>query len=148
MIYRGAESDGRDQRPCAMAPLSVYFLSHFLTHTASFFAMGPLHENPFVTLLVPLASTDDLLMHSLLALSGAHMASKDPTNQEVYCAMSLHYARLISGLRAEFAQLQDGHHLVQKERLLCLLLVACHYEVRLPPSWAPVFLSRIPRAYC
>jgi hypothetical protein len=67
-----------------MTPLSVCFLSHFLTYTASFFAKGSLYENPFVTLLVPLASTDCLPMHSLLALSGAHIVSKDPTNQDVY----------------------------------------------------------------
>ncbi|KAG9253561.1 fungal-specific transcription factor domain-containing protein [Emericellopsis atlantica] len=127
MVHRGADSDGGGQRPCALTPLSVSIFSHFLTHTASFFAMGPLQDNPFVTLLVPLASTDDLLMHALLALSGAHMASQDPRSQGVARATALHYARLISGLRAEFGRLQEGD-LAKKERLLCLLLVACHYE--------------------
>jgi hypothetical protein len=52
--------------------------------------------------------------------------------------MRPNYERLISGLRAEFAHPQDGRHrLVQKERHLCLLLVACYSEARHLPSWPP-----------
>lgn len=129
-IYRGAESD--TQRACTLTQQSVTLLSHFLMHTASLFAMGPMESNPFVTVLLPLAYTDDLLMHSLLALSGAHLASKVPDSPDFSRATRIHYSKLIGGLRNEFSGLEDGD-LCNKERLLRLLMVACHYEVSLPP---------------
>lgn len=129
MIHVGAESE--TQRACMLTPQSVTLLAHFLMHTASCFAMGPLQDNPFVTLLLPLAYTDDLLMHSLLALSGAHLSASDPSSGEVARATGLHYSSLIRGLRSEFAGLGE-HDLGKKERLLRLLMVACHFEVSFP----------------
>lgn len=132
-IHRGAESEAR-QRACMLTPQSVNLLSHFIAQTASCFAMGPVHLNPFVSVLVPLASTDDLLMHALLALSGAHLTYNDPTlpiRAEVTRAASMHYSKLIAGLRSEFSSLAEDD-LEKKERLLRLLLVVCHYEVSVP----------------
>ena len=103
-------------------------------HTAASFATGSANDNPFVTLLVPLASTDDLLMHALLAVSGAQLASKDPTlalSGETSRAARLHYSKLISGLLEELSSLAEDD-LEKKERLLRLLMVACHYEVGPP----------------
>lgn len=128
-VHIGAEND---TRACMLTPQSVNLLSHFLVHTATCFAMGPLDGNPFVTVFVPLASTDDLLMHSLLALSGAHLSSKEPENIELARAADMHYSKLLHGLRREFSTLQE-EDLRKKERLLRLLMVACHYEVSSPP---------------
>lgn len=111
-----------------LTPQSVTLLSHFLMHTASFFAMGPLQDNPFVNMLLPMAYTDDLLMHALLALSGAHLTSREPEMVDLSRATSMHYAKLIGGLRGEFSGLTD-EDLGKKENLLRLLMIACHYEV-------------------
>lgn len=135
-IWRGATS--QDQRACLLTPQSVTLLSHFLMHTAASFATGPANDNPFVTLLVPLASTDDLLMHALLAVSGTQLGSKDPNlpiSVDFSRAARLHYSRLISGLLEELSGLAEDD-LDKKERLLRLLMVACHYEVG--PSFAAV----------
>lgn len=93
--------------------------------------MTPLKDNPFITLLLPLGYMDDLLMHGLLAFGGAHLTHKESSNVELATATRLHYSRLIGGLRAEFASLREDD-LEKTERLLRVLMVACHYEVSAP----------------
>lgn len=93
-------------------------------------AMTKANNNPFLTILLPLGYMDNLLMHALLAVSGAHLTYKESDSIEIATATRQHYSKLISGLRAEFATLQ--HDDVEKmERLLRVLMVASHYEVRI-----------------
>ena len=121
---------GGSERACTLTPQSVMLLSHYIRETAGHFAMTPMRDNPFVSILLPLGYADDLLMHSMLALSGAHLAFNEPDNVEIATATRLHYSRLISGLRQEFALLQEDDA-ERKERLLRVLMVMCHYEVSL-----------------
>ncbi|KFA46186.1 hypothetical protein S40293_03793 [Stachybotrys chartarum IBT 40293] len=116
-----------DERACSLTPQSVVLLSHYLGQTASYFAMRRLEDNPFVTVLLPLGYMDDLLMHGLLAFSGAHLAMKEPENAALVRTTSMHYSKMITGLLGEFAALRDDD-LDKTERLLRILLVACHYE--------------------
>lgn len=74
---------GGDERACGLTPQSVLLLRHYLCHTASYFAMRALEDNPLVSVLLPLGYTDVLLMHGLLALSGAHLAYKEPASTKV-----------------------------------------------------------------
>lgn len=117
------------ERACELTPQSTLLLQHYLRETISLFAMTPLKDNPFATILLPLGHTDDLLMHSLLAFSGAHLSHKAPANVQLATATKLHYSKLLSGLRKEFAGLHEGD-VAKKDRLLRVLLVTCHYEVR------------------
>lgn len=119
---------GGSDRPCGLTPQSVLLLGHYLEQTVSYFAMRPLNDNPFVTLLLPLGNLDDLLMHGLLAFSGFHLASKEPINIELSGAARMHYAKLISGLRSEF-ECPYEEKLENTERLLRVLMIACHCEV-------------------
>jgi hypothetical protein len=96
--------------------------------TAAMFAMTPLNNNPFVTILLPMSYMDDLLMHALLAVSGAHLAYRVADDPSLSSATAQHYSRLVSGLRVEFGSLRDDD-VEKKERLLRILLVLCHYEV-------------------
>ncbi|VUC21061.1 unnamed protein product [Clonostachys rosea] len=121
-IYTG------DNRACALTPHSVLLLGHFARETVSFFAMTPLQNNPLLTLLMPLGYMDDLLMHSLLALGGAHLTHKNPTNMALADTTRLHYAKLLGGLRGEIAHLNDND-MQCKERLLCVLVITCLYEI-------------------
>lgn len=116
------------ERAGALTPQSAMLLEHYLSETVSFFAMTRMKDNPFLTILLRIGYTDDLLMHGLLALSGAHMTYKDPENLELITATRLHYSRLIGGLRTELTSL-DQNDLSKAERLLRILLVAAHYEV-------------------
>lgn len=91
--------------------------------------MTPVQNSPFVTMLIPLGYTDGLLMHGLLALSGSHLTYRKPDDIRLALATSLHYSRLVTGLRIELANLQEDD-IEKKQRLLRVLLVASHYEVR------------------
>uniref|UniRef100_A0A0B7K5X0 Uncharacterized protein n=1 Tax=Bionectria ochroleuca TaxID=29856 RepID=A0A0B7K5X0_BIOOC len=84
-------------------------------------------DSPFLTTVLPLAYMDDLLMHSLLALSGTHLAYKQGSDHGILHATALHYSKALSGLRHEFAHLHDGTS-PQEPRLLLVLMMICHYE--------------------
>ncbi|KAJ5364808.1 fungal-specific transcription factor domain-containing protein [Penicillium cataractarum] len=66
-------------RASTLTGTSSLLFTHYITETANVLSsFSPDGNNPFVTLLVPLCCNDDLLMHSLLALSGAHMKFRNP----------------------------------------------------------------------
>ena len=115
------------ERACALTIQSVNLLQHYLSETIALFSMSPLTSNPFATILLPLAYLDDLLMHGLLAFSGAHLSFKEPNNIEIARATTMHYGRLLKGLRLEIAALEEDD-LAKKERILRILMIACHYE--------------------
>jgi hypothetical protein len=96
--------------------------------TAACLAMTPLNDNPFVTILLPLGYADDLLMHALLACSGAHLAYREGNNVGIAAATNLHYSLLVSQLRVEFSSLREDD-VGKKLRLLRVLLMLCQYEV-------------------
>ena len=121
VLYAGSDA------ACSLTPQSVMLLSHYLSDTVSYFAMAPHTENPFVTVLLPLGYVDDLLMHGILALSGAHLSYKQPANRDLANSSTLHYSKLLGGLRNEFSTLRDDD-LEKKERLLRVLIVACHHQ--------------------
>ena len=125
-------------RPCTKTPQSVVLLGHYLRETAAYFSMTSMKDNPFVTILLPLGYTDDLLMHALLALSGAQLAYQEPDQLELVHTTMLHYSQVVSELRAAVATLREDD-VEQKERLLRVLIVVCHYEVRTRvqkgPAW-------------
>lgn len=115
-------------RPYALTPLSPALLSHYLTETAPLLAATQPKLNPFITVVLPLACLDDLLMHAILALSGTHMAFRQRPDASVEKAARLHYFRLTVGLRHEIATF-DNKNLQKMARLLLILVVICHYEV-------------------
>ena len=118
-----------EERACILTAHSTFLLSHYFRETASFFAMTPLKDNPFVTVLLPIGYADDLLMHGMLALSGAHLSCKQPEDLGIVAATQTHYSRLINGLRVEIANL-DKDDFGKTERLLRVLMIVCFYEVR------------------
>ncbi|RSL60863.1 hypothetical protein CEP54_006522 [Fusarium duplospermum] len=87
----------------------------------------PASENAFISEIIPAASTDDLLMHSILAVSGAHLNFDDDSDGAAQKATLCHYSSLIRLLRAEFIELKDPD--VRKlVRLLMILVILCHFE--------------------
>lgn len=118
----------RLDNPCTLKPESYLLLRHYLCETGAMLAAQPLHKNPFITHVAPLAYMDDLLMHAVLALSGTHLAFGNGSDDGTQTAALCHYSTVISGLRqrADLFQVQD----IQKSvRMLLILLVMCHYEV-------------------
>jgi hypothetical protein len=92
-------------------------------------AAKPLSSNPFITLVLPLAYSDDLLMHAVLALSGTQLSFKRRDDLSVQSATRQHYSLLLQNLRHLFAE-ESAHHDVRRTlRLLLVLVVLCHVEV-------------------
>lgn len=86
--------------------------------------------------MLPLAYTDELLMHTVLALSGTHLecrqsrwyvGSASGVDLGTQYATTLHYQKTISGLRQELANF-DSANGQKQARLLLILIIACHYE--------------------
>lgn len=105
------------------------FLEHYLARTGVMLAMVPPSKSPFITTLVPTAYIDDLLMHVMLAVSGAHLSFNQPENAETIQATMSHYYSVIRNIRKEI-----GHSDLQNDpnktvRLLLVLIMLCHYEV-------------------
>ncbi|KAK5989384.1 Transcriptional activator UGA3-like protein [Cladobotryum mycophilum] len=121
---------------CTLTPVSLSLLQHYLEHTACLLASVRSNKTPFITLVMPLAYADDLLMHTVLALSGSHLAVKQEckattstaiTSGSIWNATAQHYHKTISGLRQELANFDttDAHNQV---RILLILIIVCHYE--------------------
>lgn len=86
------------KRASMFTETSSLLFTHYLTKTANLLSTSAHGRNPFLTLIVPLCCNDDLLMHSLLALSGAHLKTLSP-GIEVYLATYRHYSIVIRTIR-------------------------------------------------
>lgn len=142
------ESDGQDETPEAiikwqpalssfisaeravvLTPSSLLLLQHYLDATSTFLVAKPWSSNPFVTVVLPLAYSDDLLMHSVLALSGTHLSFKKGGDLDIQLATRQHYSLLLRNLRSIFAS-ESAHDDVRRTlRLLLVLVILCHVEV-------------------
>ena len=118
-------------RPVHLTPHSTLFLQHYITTTGAMLPM-PLTNNAFLNVMLPLACKGDILMHSLLALGGAHMlCDRDrtlPGLQQVRDSMLKHYIWTIHQVRKELASFDDQDY-VRTVRLVFVLTLLCHVEV-------------------
>jgi hypothetical protein len=76
---------------CGYTPTSELLFKHYLEVTGPMLACVPAQKSPFLNHVVPLAWTDDLLMHSVLALSGAHLSCNRASGDDVQTASWKHY---------------------------------------------------------
>jgi Fungal specific transcription factor domain/Fungal Zn(2)-Cys(6) binuclear cluster domain len=107
---------------------SRLLLRHYLESTSALLAAKPMRTNPFVTLIMPLAHCDDLLMHAILALSGTHYICKYPNATDIRQSTWKHYAVVIKTLRK--VQRLSVVSPEESLHLLATLMVLCHVEVR------------------
>ncbi|KAE8446358.1 hypothetical protein EG329_012107 [Mollisiaceae sp. DMI_Dod_QoI] len=84
--------------------------------------------NPFITCILPLAHADSLVMHSVLALSGAHLIHR-ANNDNLRYATWTHYALAIRGLKESLTKIRkvilDEAEVAQ---MLAATLLLCHIE--------------------
>ena len=66
------------QRPrvAAMTPLSSSMLRHYIVEASPTLATNRAARNPYIAAILPLAYTDDLVMHCVLAIGGAHLSNR------------------------------------------------------------------------
>ncbi|KAF6839276.1 C6 zinc finger domain-containing protein [Colletotrichum plurivorum] len=114
-------------KPCALTPTSTLLLQHYLYATGNYLPM-PMKENAFINEILPLACVDDLIMHTLLAVSGVHLGHKQRNNPDITTATLSHYAYIIRHLRTELGP-SDLADFTKAARLLMALMMLCHFEV-------------------
>lgn len=124
------------ERAVALTPSSPLLLQHYLGATSGLLVAKPPFSNPFVTLVLPLTFSDDLLMHSVLALSGTHLSFKKGDDLDIQLATHQHYASVLQNLKATLAARTartadtPEEDIERSLRLLLVLMILCYVEVR------------------
>jgi hypothetical protein len=108
---------------------SLVLLQHYMESTSTWLVAKPISSNPFIAIVLPLAASDDLLMHALLALSGTHLTFRRGGDLEIQTATRTHYSLLLRNLRTTFADEALRDDVRKMSRLLLVLVVLCHVEV-------------------
>lgn len=123
----------RSGQACELTPDSFQLLEHYTGVTAPQLPAYIQNQmrNPFINYILPVAFEDDLLMHAVLAVSGAHLSHKLPRATSLELATHKHYSYVLRRLQSEILQCFSG----DTTRVIRLLLVPaflCLYEVRSP----------------
>ena len=79
------------------------------------------NNNPFLSLIVPLATEHAVVMHSLLGLSGAHLTRSSKREDYVRC-MERHSCEALTQLRAGVAEAVSSNSDVSPGILACMIL--------------------------
>lgn len=99
---------------------------HYLTETAVMIFAGVLSPNPFITCVLPLALTNSLLMHAVLAVSGSHLSFRLPESTSLQLATRKHYVQVLRGVQA---LISAGTSSVDDGILPLVIALLCEYEV-------------------
>jgi hypothetical protein len=110
-----------------LLPVSQTLLSHYLESTAP--KLSPSPDVPFVSWVMPIAYNDDLLMHSILALSGAHLSYRSQNNIEIQQATCRHYSSAVRTLRRISVDESLLRETLVLLRIMLTVMILCHYEV-------------------
>lgn len=121
---------------CSLGPVSSMFLAHFVGETSKYMTTVSSERNPFLTHILPLAFSDELILHSLLALGGAHLETKR-LSPEINIWVCRHYGRVIHLLQDIISR--KSNELIDWLRAFLALLMLYVFEVcLLPPSYQSI----------
>lgn len=113
----------------SLDPVSSMFLAHFVAETSRYMTTVDPEMNPFLTHMLPLAFSDKLILHSLLALGGAHLECKQ-SSPEINACVCRHYGRVIHQLQATISR-RSSESIEWLRALLALLVL---YLIGVCPS--------------
>ncbi|KAJ6036604.1 hypothetical protein N7540_000883 [Penicillium herquei] len=125
----------------ASSPETWTLLDHYLQDTANHLTCLQDSQNPFLHTILPAAHNDELLMNSILALSGVHMMQRLPSlSQDIQTLTWSSYTRALKQLRVALSTLSsDTNGDDAAWRILLVVLIFYLLEVGLALS----FLLRI-----
>lgn len=127
-----------------VTPSSSLFLHHYLANTGSLLASVAPEDNPFITYLIPMAYSDDLIMHCLMALGGIHLgsvtcwprpASSKTSFSPVEADAALHYSCALRGLRTALDDVTNTARMDTEKllRALTAVILVAKLEVSSSP---------------
>lgn len=114
---------------CSLGSVSSMFLAHFVVETSGYMTIVSPKKNPLLTHMLPLAFSDELILHSLLALGGAHLQSKQ-RSPEINTWVCRHYGRVIYQLQDTLSR-KSSESMEWLRALLALLIL---YLIGVCPS--------------
>lgn len=131
--------------PNSMSPHSSLLLQHYLEETSAFLVAKPAQFNPYVTIVVPLAYSDDLLMHAVLALSGTQLSFRKARDYHIHLATRRHYSEALRMLDTIVAQQSVCEDVQRALRIALVSLILCYVEVssqwKIAPRTRTVFVA-------
>lgn len=150
------DSGPAEDDQCLMAPLSCslgsvssMFLAHFVAETSRYITLVTPEKNPILTHMLPLAFSDDLILHSILALGGAHLQSKQGS-PEINTWVCQHYGRVIYKLQDTISR-ESSKPIEWLRALLALLILyligVCLSSGESSYTWNHGFLERNSDSY-
>ncbi|KAJ9635016.1 hypothetical protein H2204_005971 [Knufia peltigerae] len=101
----------------SLPPDSRILLEHYYHRTADVMSPLPKASNPYVTQLLPISCSNDLILQTLLVLSGVHY--EEDVSRACQAATWAHYGRLMKSLKTELTR-----HVTCAESTVVPLLIA------------------------
>lgn len=112
------------------SPCNSMLLEHYVRRTGPLLVGRDVSRNPFLYEVLPIAQSNQLVMHAVLAISGVHMQHAN-FSRHISEATYAHYGTALKQLKISLTDWVTG----SREETLSLFLVTtlmCMYEVRNP----------------
>lgn len=114
-----------DKIHASEGPETAMLFDHFCHKTAPWLMEGECHDNPVLRHIVPLTIMDDLVLHTVLAISGTHLQHSSPS---ISSLASKHYSYALHSLKQRLADWLSGSDEDYKP-LFATIILLCHCEV-------------------
>jgi hypothetical protein len=130
-ITSKAAEDARSRQPSKgslpfqLSPTSPALLEHFCKETVDWMLFSNEHNWVIYKHVIPLATSNELVLDALLAVSGVHMRLLQP--EQEFNALE-HYTRALRGLKEELAGISSTPASAYKV-LLTTMILLIHCEV-------------------
>lgn len=122
------------------SPAQQQLYQNFVQKTANYMSVWQDKANPFISFIVPMASSDELVSQSIMTLSGAHLHySKEAKDTEEWS--STYEILLIRGLKFGITRYSDNQQ--NALSLIVSALLLCLKEVRICPPSNVDFLENV-----
>jgi len=116
-------------------PNASLLFNYYVSQTAHQIVAAPVHNNPFLNIVLPIAFSDHVVMNSVLAIAGAHLRFDETLDQETVTATWSHHSLVLHDLQLELSRSQlDQEN--ETLRLLLVILLLCMVEASFVSSFS------------
>jgi len=122
--------EARNHIVVSEGPETATLFDHFCHKTAPWLVNGYCYDNPVLKHIVPLTITDDLVLRTVLAISGIHLHHSTPSIASL--AMK-YYSYALDGLKQRLSDWLSASNEDYKP-LFATIILLCHCEVRVQTS--------------
>ncbi|EXJ83941.1 hypothetical protein A1O3_04608 [Capronia epimyces CBS 606.96] len=117
-IFRTSPRDGMaDPVLASLGPDSIVLLEHYYHRTADVMSASPRAVNPYVIQLLPISFANDIILQTILVLSGVHYG--EDVSDRCQATTWTHYGQLMKSLKTELTR-----HVSGSESTVVPLLIA------------------------